>query len=101
MIENSLKWGFGEDFKGDFRGKKMVDVGCGVGGSSRYIVHKYGGSAVGLSLSPFQIARANELSSKMNLSHVLKYHVADAMNMPFEDNTFDLSKSNFLFFSLF
>ncbi len=92
MIENSLKWGLGDDFKGDFSGRKMVDVGCGVGGSSRYIINKYGGSAEGLALSPYQIDRANELSAKMNLSHRLNYRVADAMKMPFADNTFDLSK---------
>ncbi len=93
MIENSLRWAMGSEFKSSFAGKKMVDVGCGVGGSSRYIIHKYGGSANGISLSPFQVQRAKELSAKLNLSHSLNYQVADALNMPFKDNQFDLTWS--------
>ena len=93
MIENSLRWGMGKDFVDDFKGKKMVDVGCGVGGSSRYIINKYGGSAEGISLSPFQVARAKLLSAKLNLSHALNYQVADALNMPFKNNQFDLAWS--------
>lgn len=92
MIERSLRWGFDDKFPNSFEGKKMVDVGCGVGGSSRYIVRKYGGSAEGISLSPFQVKKANELSKRLNLSQSLRYQVADAMKMPFGDNQFDLSK---------
>lgn len=97
MIEQSLKWAFG--FPPDqplptgfFQGKHMVDVGCGVGGSSRYIIRNYGGSAVGVSLSPFQVKQAKEYSARAHLSDVLDYQVADAMHMPFPDNSFDLSK---------
>lgn len=97
MIEESLKWGFGYSREqslapGFFKGKRMVDVGCGVGGSSRYIVKKYGGSAVGISLSPFQVERAQNYSALAGLSPALQYQVADAMEMPFPDNSFDLSK---------
>lgn len=91
MIDKSLAWGFGSDAMPSMEGKKMVDVGCGVGGSSRYIVKKYGGSAQGLSLSPFQVSRANALSAVANLSKALQYQVADAMNMPFSPDSFDLS----------
>lgn len=90
MIEKSLEYAYKQPFP-QFAGKKMVDVGCGVGGSSRYIVKKYGGSAEGLSLSPYQVQRANTFSAKANLSHALHYQVADAMNMPFSNNSFDLS----------
>jgi len=93
MIDKSLAWGFGSDIMPSMEGKKMVDVGCGVGGSSRYIVNKYGGSAEGLSLSPFQVSRANALSAVANLSKSLQYQVADAMNMPFSPNSFDLTWS--------
>lgn len=90
MIEKSLEFGYGERFP-DFTGKKMVDVGCGVGGSSRYIVRNYGGSADGVSLSPYQVSRANAFSAQAKLSDALHYQVADAMQMPFPSNNFDLS----------
>ncbi len=111
MIEEPLKWGLGFNSlpPAFFENKRMVDVGCGVGGSSRYIVQKYGGSAVGVSLSPYQVyflsplrqlitkilskvGRANELSAKIGLGDRLEYQVADAMTMPFADNSFDLSE---------
>lgn len=42
MIEEVLKWA---DVKGV---KSMVDVGCGIGGSSRHILNKYPGAPCGL-----------------------------------------------------
>lgn len=92
MIERALRWGLGIDLDKPFKNKRMVDVGCGVGGSSRHIVKKYGGSAKGISLSSFQINKANELSKKISLEKDLQFLVADAMNMPFPSNSFDLSK---------
>jgi ubiquinone/menaquinone biosynthesis C-methylase UbiE len=75
------------------KGFHMVDVGCGVGGSSRYIVGKYApltAKATGVSLSPFQVNKANDLSRKVGLGSQLQYQVGDAMKMPFSDNSFDL-----------
>lgn len=78
------------------KGFHMVDVGCGVGGSSRYIVGKYApltAKATGVSLSPFQVNKANDLSRKVGLGRQLQYQVGDAMKMPFSDNSFDLGMS--------
>ena len=47
---------------------------------------------IGISLSPFQIKKANEFTAQAGLSQLAEYTVADAMNMPFKDNQFDLSK---------
>ena len=33
----------------------MVDVGCGIGGSSRHIARKFGCTAKGITLSPVQV----------------------------------------------
>jgi tocopherol O-methyltransferase len=92
MIERSLGWAYGKDaFTAS--PKNMVDVGCGVGGSSRYISRKYGCDGVGVSLSPFQIAKAMEFTKKSGQLDKLRYEVADAMNMPFTSDTFDLTWS--------
>jgi trans-aconitate methyltransferase len=46
----------------------MVDVGCGIGGSSRHIVRKFpGATARGITLSPKQAARANEITAAAGL----------------------------------
>ena len=53
----------------------MVDVGCGIGGSSRYIARKWGAKAQGITLSPRQAARANELSAKAGMADQCSFQV--------------------------
>eukprot|EP00879_Flechtneria_rotunda_P001463 GHRR01001617.1.p1 GENE.GHRR01001617.1~~GHRR01001617.1.p1 ORF type:complete len:335 (+),score=64.25 GHRR01001617.1:1509-2513(+) len=84
MIEEVLSWSKVTDVK------SMVDVGCGVGGSSRYISKKFGCQANGITLSSVQAARANELSKRAGLGDKCSFQVADALNQPFADNSFDL-----------
>jgi ubiquinone/menaquinone biosynthesis C-methylase UbiE len=79
---------------------KVVDVGCGIGGSSRHIARKFaGGGAVattqgctteGVTLSPYQAQRATELAQEQGLEDKCRFQVADALDMPFQDNEFDL-----------
>jgi tocopherol O-methyltransferase len=88
----SIEWAYGTP-RSAIQIKKVVDVGCGVGGSSRHIAKQYGASGVGLSLSPFQIEKAKTITASENLSQKLEYIVADALNMPFADESFDLSWS--------
>jgi tocopherol O-methyltransferase len=45
----------------------------------------------GISLSPFQISKAKEFTAAQGLESKMDYQVADAMAMPFKDNSFDLS----------
>ena len=45
----------------------MVDVGCGLGGSSRHIAAKFGATAEGITLSPYQAQRGNEISAEQGL----------------------------------
>ena len=50
------------------RPKSVVDVGCGIGGSSRYIASKFGAKCQGITLSPVQAQRANALAAAQGLS---------------------------------
>lgn len=70
--------------------KSVVDVGCGIGGSSRYLAKKYGASCVGITLSPVQAQRANALAAAQGLADKVSFQVADALEQPFPDNQFDL-----------
>ena len=89
MIDETLKWAGADAGRTPMR---VLDVGCGIGGSSRHIVRKYGSacSGVGITLSPVQVARANALSVAQGLGDRLEFRVADALQMPFEDSSFDL-----------
>lgn len=92
MIDNTINWAYGKDLAAAAP-KTMIDVGCGVGGSSRHISRRFGCSGKGISLSPYQIYRANGFTKDQQLQDKLEYTVADAMKMPFQDNSFDLTWS--------
>ena len=70
---------------------KVLDVGCGVGGTSRYIARALGkGSEVtGITLSPNQVKRAKELAIEQETPNA-KFQVMDALAMDFPDNSFDI-----------
>jgi len=70
---------------------KVLDVGCGVGGTSRYIARSLGSKAkvTGITLSPNQVARAEELAVEQNTPNA-DFRVMNALAMDFPDNTFDI-----------
>jgi tocopherol O-methyltransferase len=70
----------------------FLDVGCGVGGSSLELVKRFGGNTtgIGISLSSYQVQRAESKSRSMGYGKQLKFLIADALNMPFPDHCFDL-----------
>ncbi len=72
-------------------GAKMLDVGCGVGGTSRYIAKKLGPNAdvTGITLSPNQVKRATELAKDQAVENA-KFTVMNALEMDFPDNSFDI-----------
>ena len=78
-------------FAGITNVEEMVDVGCGIGGSSRHVVKKFpSAKAQGITLSPKQAARANELAAAQGLGDRARFSVADALRQPFADGKFDL-----------
>lgn len=70
---------------------KVLDVGCGIGGTSRYIASKLGSEShvTGITLSPNQVKRATTLAKERGLDNT-QFKVMDALDMKFEDNTFDM-----------
>lgn len=84
LIEEFLAWG------GVNQASDILDVGCGIGGSSLYLADKFHAKATGITLSPVQAARARERSHAMHLDDRTQFLVADALDMPFPDNSFDL-----------
>ena len=84
LIEELLQWGEVQ------QAENILDVGCGIGGSSLYLAEKFNAAATGITLSPVQARRAGERAVEFGLSDRTNFQVADALNMPFEDNSFDL-----------
>ncbi|XP_022719892.1 tocopherol O-methyltransferase, chloroplastic-like isoform X1 [Durio zibethinus] len=89
MIEESLRFaGISEDPAK--QPKRIVDVGCGLGASSRYLARKYGAECQGFTLGAVQAGRANVLAKAEGLADKVSFQVADALNQPFPDGQFDL-----------
>jgi len=84
LIDEVLKW------SNVTEAKNVVDVGCGIGGSSRHIAKKFDCKTSGITLSPYQAARGNELAKEQGLDDRVNLRVANALSMPFEKDSFDL-----------
>jgi tocopherol O-methyltransferase len=69
---------------------EIIDVGCGIGGSTLYLAQKFGSNATGITLSPVQASRAKERAMEAGLEDQVRFQVANALEMPFADNSFDL-----------
>ncbi|MDJ0697374.1 methyltransferase domain-containing protein [Mastigocoleus sp. MO_188.B34] len=68
-------------------GTTVLDVGCGIGGSSRILAKDYGFEVTGVTISPQQVERARELTPEgINA----KFMVDDAMSLSFPDASFDV-----------
>ena len=68
------------------KGSRILDVGCGIGGSSRILAKYYGFNVTGITISPAQVKRARELTPiEVNCS----FQVMDALDLKFENGSFD------------
>lgn len=84
LIEALLAWARVE------QATQILDVGCGIGGSSLYLAEKFNAAVTGITLSPVQANRAAERSREAGLAHKTQFQVADALDLPFPDQSFDL-----------
>ena len=65
----------------------LLDVGCGIGGSSRILARDYGFEVTGVTISPQQVKRAQELTPE---DVDAQFAVDDAMALSFPDASFDV-----------
>jgi MPBQ/MSBQ methyltransferase len=84
FVHEMVRWG---SLEGLPRGTTVLDVGCGIGGSSRILARDYGFSVTGITISPQQVQRAQQLTPKMLDARFL---VDDAMALSFPDASFDV-----------
>ena len=69
---------------------KILDVGSGVGGASRFLASEYGCRVTGLDLSDEYCRVARSLANRLGLDSLVTYQQGSALDMPFEDNSFDI-----------
>jgi MPBQ/MSBQ methyltransferase len=67
----------------------VLDIGCGIGGTSRYMAKAFGCRVSGIDLTPEFIDTARSLNERTGLADRVAFEVASALDLPFEDATFD------------
>lgn len=70
-------------------GMRLLDVGSGIGGPSRYFAVHRGCIVAGVDLSDEFCETAKELSARTGLADRTEYRQASAASLPWEDGTFD------------
>ena len=68
----------------------VLDIGCGTGGNSAYLVEKYGCKVTGIDISELMIKKALKRAKDLNLEDKLSFNVGDAYNMAFQEGEFDV-----------
>jgi MPBQ/MSBQ methyltransferase len=84
FVHEMVRWGGLDKLPA---GTTVIDVGCGIGGSSRILAKDYGFDVTGVTISPQQVKRATELTPE---GVSAKFLVDDAMALSFPDASFDV-----------
>ncbi|MBK6935933.1 MAG: methyltransferase domain-containing protein [Chitinophagaceae bacterium] len=71
-------------------GDKVLDAGCGVGGSSIFLADKIGCFVTGITLSERQVEQANKNAEDRKLSDKATFEVMDYCHTSFPDESFDV-----------
>ena len=67
----------------------VIDVGCGIGGAARFMAAETGCRVTGIDLTPDYIATAKALTEYTGQTDRVKFQVASALDMPFDNAAFD------------
>ncbi|MFK7935608.1 MAG: class I SAM-dependent methyltransferase [Saprospiraceae bacterium] len=84
LLNQLLSWGEVN------KANNILDAGCGVGGSARFLAQKFDANVTGVTLSPIQARRAQRYNEKANLVDSVDVRVQDMMTLRNEAQRFDL-----------
>jgi len=71
------------------RGDRVIDVGCGLGGSARYLAVEHGCEVSGIDATQEYVDTASTLAAMVGLDGAVSFRQASALSLPFEDESFD------------
>lgn len=71
-------------------GDRLLDIGCGIGEPAIRLASAHDIEGVGVSIAGGQVERANDRAAAAGLADRLSFQLADAMELPFPDESFDL-----------
>ena len=71
-------------------GDRILDAGCGLGGSSMWLAKERRAHVTGIALGHDQITMATQEASRRSLTARTQFLVADFMKLPFPNDSFDI-----------
>lgn len=74
-------------------GTRVIDIACGKGTSAIYLAQRYGCQVTGLDISEELLAIAEKSVRREGLTGRVRFHLGDALNIPFPDDEFDVAIS--------
>jgi len=78
----------------DLTGKRVLDIGCGLGGPDHILASKYGATVVGIDLEKHLVRRARERAAELGLDGQTEFLVVEAGPLAFPDEAFDVVLSS-------
>jgi ubiquinone/menaquinone biosynthesis C-methylase UbiE len=70
-------------------GMKLLDIGCGIGGSARYFSSAHGCAVTGIDLTAEYVRTARVLSEVVGMDGQVRFQTGSALDLPFEAASFD------------
>ena len=70
-------------------GRRIIDLGCGIGGPARFLARTKGVHVTGIDLTPEFVEAASALTELVGMSDKVDFHVGSATSIPFDDDSFD------------
>ena len=78
----------------DLAGKRVLDIGCGLGGVDLHLVRRHRAArVVGIDIDPYLIGRCAELANRHGLAGQLEFVCVEPGPLPFDDGAFDIVTS--------
>lgn len=71
------------------RGQHILDIGCAVGGPTRYMADRFGCHVSGIDITPGFIEAGKELNRFTGMSDRVDLRVGDGATLPYDDEVFD------------
>ena len=78
----------------DMRDKRVLDIGCGLGGPALFLARNCGADVVGIDLEPQLIERARQSAIKHGLEAKTEFHVVEIGPIDYPDESFDFVVSS-------
>jgi len=72
------------------QGKRILDIGCGIGGPALEMAKSHGAQVVGIDLEAPLIERANQSAHDLGLAGRCGFQAVDAGDLPFANESFDV-----------